>query len=90
MSETLVKLEGAMTIAKAEALHHELEEIFRNSHPTKILASDVSRVDTSILQLLVSFINGMKSAGVAVEWDGVSEELLAGAKLLGLDQELSF
>lgn len=89
MSESVVKLEGAMTIAKAEALYSELEDLFRNATPTKLAAQDVSRIDTSVLQLLVSFMNSMKSGGVSVEWDGVSDELLAGAKMLGLEQDLN-
>lgn len=88
MSESLVKLEGAMTIAKAEQLHGQLEEIFRSANPTKIDASDVSRVDTSILQLLISFIESKKSGGVSVEWSGVSDEFLAGAKILGFEEHL--
>lgn len=88
MSESIVKLEGAMTIAKAEELYGQLEEIFRSANPTKIDASEVSRVDTSILQLLVSFVNSKKSGGVTVEWVGVSDDFLAGAKILGLEEHL--
>lgn len=88
MSETVVKLEGAVTIAKAEALHTQLEEIFRSANPTKIDATEVSRVDTAILQLLVSFINSKKSGGVYIEWIGVSDDFIAGAKMLGMDQYL--
>lgn len=89
MSDAIVKLEGAMTIAKAEALHSQLEEIFRSANPTKIDATEVSRVDTAVVQLLVSFISSKKAGGVNVEWVGVSDEFLAGAKMLGMDQYLA-
>lgn len=88
MSEAIVKLEGAMTIAKAEALHSQLEELFQSATATKIDATEVSRVDTAIVQLLVSFMNSMKASNINVAWNGVSEDFLAGAKILGMDQYL--
>ncbi len=89
MNEESIKLEGVVNIAKAESLFHEMENIVRQCLPTKIHASEVSRVDTAALQLLASFISHMNTAGAKVEWSGVSDELLAAAKLLGMEQALN-
>jgi ABC-type transporter Mla MlaB component len=88
MSEESIKLEGVVNIAKAEVLFHEMEEVIRLSHPAKIYAPEVTRVDTAVLQLIASFIAHMNNVGASVEWCGVSEELLAAAKLLGMEQAL--
>jgi len=89
MNEENIKLEGVVNIAKAENLFHEMEELVRHCNPTKIHASEVSRVDTAILQLLASFISHMSGEGAKVEWEGVSDELLAAVKLLGMEQALN-
>jgi len=88
MNEESIKLDGVVNIAKAETLFHEMEEIVRQNHPVKIYAPEVTRVDTAALQLIASFIAHMKNAGTTVEWDGVSNELIAAAKLLGMEQAL--
>jgi len=89
MSQASIKLEGVVNIAKVESLHHELEDILKLGTPIKFSASEVSRVDTAALQLLSSFFKSMHSAGAEVTWDGVSDELVAAAKLLGLIQSLN-
>jgi ABC-type transporter Mla MlaB component len=89
MSDESIKLEGVVNIAKAEVLFHEMEDVLRLSHPTKIYAAEVTRVDTAVIQLIASFIADMNRAGTLVEWGGVSEEFLAAAKLLGMEQALN-
>ena len=89
MSESSINLEGAVNIAKVESLHHEMEEAFKLALPTIIHASDVSRADTAALQLLVVFIKSMHQAKVKISWSGVSDELVAAAKLLGLEEVLN-
>jgi len=89
MDEESIKLDGVVNIAKAEALFHEMEEVVRQSHPTKIYAPEVTRVDTAALQLIASFIAHMNNAGATVTWEGVSDELIAAAKLLGMEQALN-
>ena len=89
MSEATLDLEGAVNIAKVEALHHEMEEILKLATPTVINAGEVSRVDTAALQLLASFFSSMQGAEVEVKWGSVSDELRAAAKLAGLEQSIS-
>ena len=89
MDEKSIKLAGVVNIAKAEALFREMEGIVQDCHPTRIYASDVTRVDTAALQLIASFIIHMNKSGVSVTWDGVSDEVIAAAKLLGMEQTLN-
>ena len=89
MSSEIVKLEGVLNIAKAEALHAEFEGLEKNGRPLIINASDVSRVDTSILQLLVALFRSLAALHVEVKWAGISDEFKASAKLLGLEAELN-
>jgi len=88
MSDEKITLEGVVNIAKADALHHEMEDVLTKKSPVVLDASGLQRIDTAVLQLLVSFIKSMSSAKLGVNWSGVTDELIAAAKLLGLDQEL--
>lgn len=88
MSSGTIKLEGVLNIARVEALHAQFEEIEKNAEPLTINVSDVTRVDTSVLQLLVSFFRSMSSLEIDVKWAGMSDEFKASAKLLGLEKEL--
>ena len=89
MSDAKLKLEGVVNIAKADALHHEMEEILTKNSATVIDASELQRIDTAVLQLLASFMKSMSAANLSVSWGGVTDELIAAAKLLGLEQVLS-
>ncbi len=88
MTDEVIKLEGVLNIAKVDAMHTRLEKLVRNATPVWISVQDVSRADTSILQLLVVFFKQMAEQGNEVKWKGVSSEFVAAAKLLGLDKEL--
>ena len=88
MKSTTVKLDGVMSIAKVEALHHELEDALRTGSDTSISAEGVERVDTSVLQTLLSFKQAMKDAGLKTSWGELSEEFVAAAELLGVAEQL--
>jgi len=89
MSTKSIKLDGVVNIAKADALHHELEDVIKNAAPIVIKAKTLQRIDTAVLQLLSSFFYSMSELELSVTWDGVSEELQAAAKLLGLEKSLN-
>ena len=88
MSEVNINLEGVLTIARVESLHAELEEIERKSQPVSISAQSVTRVDTAILQLLVAFFRHLAARDISISWNGVSDEFVASARLLGLATDL--
>jgi ABC-type transporter Mla MlaB component len=80
MEPNSIVLEGAQTIAKAEALHQEIEEQLNNSNRLSIDASDVERADTAVMQVLTSLVNDRE---VEVEIKA-SDALKECAHLLGL------
>ena len=84
MSNTVIQLEGVMSIAKVEGLHQQLEDAFRNSQATQIVATDVERIDTSVVQVLVSFKNAMTESGIKVDWE-LNELVSRSIELLGLE-----
>jgi anti-anti-sigma regulatory factor len=88
MGSANIKLEGVLNIARVEAMHAQFEDLEKNAEPFSINASDVTRVDTSVLQLLVSLFRSMSALEVEVKWAGMSDEFKASAKLLGLEKEL--
>lgn len=88
MTQEVIKLEGVLNIARVEALHAQFEELEKNAAPILLNAADVSRADTSVLQLLVSFFKAMATLEVDVSWQDASEEFKASARLLGLTTEL--
>tara|TARA_R110002072_G_scaffold154_1_gene997 strand:+ start:55122 stop:55397 length:276 start_codon:yes stop_codon:yes gene_type:complete len=88
MSAKTLKLEGVLNIARVEKLHSEFEELEKNSAPLVIDVKDVTRVDTSVLQLFVALFKSMSGLGVEVSWAGASDEFKAAAELLGVTNVL--
>jgi anti-anti-sigma regulatory factor len=60
-------LEGALTIAKAEALHLQLETLLQDHSKICINATAVERADTSIIQLLSSLCNSADDVNVELK-----------------------
>jgi anti-anti-sigma regulatory factor len=83
-----IVLESNSGIAQAELLAGRLEEAFQKSIPIIIDGSAITRVDTSVLQLLYSFCASMKETGVSVTWKEPSDELCQAAGNLGVKQLL--
>ena len=88
MNSGIIKLDGVLNIARVAELHAEFEELDKIAEPLIINASNVKRVDTAVLQLLVCLFRSMPTSNMAVKWEGVSEEFKVAAKLLGLETEL--
>jgi ABC-type transporter Mla MlaB component len=47
--------------------------------------SQVERIDTAGVQLLVAFASGLSKAGKTLEWSGASDLLLRSCRRLGVD-----
>ncbi len=76
------------TIIRAEELHAQMETLLQSEHDVEIDTSQVEQIDTSALQLLLSFHSALHKAGRQLTWKTPSEQTLTSAKLLGLDQTL--
>ena len=76
------------TIIRAEELHKQMEDLLQTGHDVEVDASQIEQIDTSVLQLLLSFHQSLSQDGRSLSWKTPSEQTLASAKLLGLDTSL--
>lgn len=89
MAEAIqINLEKTSDISKVEQLHEKLESMFAASTTVEIDASAVERIDTSTLQLLVSFINTMSKHHLTARLVNPSKYFLDTARLMGLSDHL--
>lgn len=79
-----VQLQQQVTLANLAELHQELQQLLGKR--VQLSGSQVQRVDTAALQLLVAF---MHSAEVSVCWIDHSPALRQAARLLGLSTLLN-
>ncbi|KZZ55707.1 hypothetical protein A3762_01680 [Oleiphilus sp. HI0125] len=85
MAGNELTLEGPATIAKAEALHHEIDTLLSESETLHINASAVERADTAIIQLLSSTCTTADNLNIQVEITA-SDGLRECTDLLGFKQ----
>ena len=77
------------TIIRAEELHTQMETLIQSGLDVEIDGSKVEQIDTSALQLLLSFHQTLENDGRNVLWKSPSDKLLTTAKLLGVDKYLA-
>ena len=82
MADNEIVLEGALTIAKAESLHHQFETLLHDHSEICINATAVERVDTSIVQLLSSLCDSADAVEIDLTLQA-SEGLKECTELLG-------
>ena len=76
------------TIVKAEELHSQMENLIQSGVDVEIQSSEVEQIDTSALQLLFSFHQALAQDNRKVTWPNPSEQVVATAKLLGIDSHI--
>jgi anti-anti-sigma regulatory factor len=89
MDTEQLDLGAKCTIIRAEELHAQMETLLQTGHDVEIDASKVEQIDTSALQLLLSFHQALTNDGRHILWKEPSEQLLHTAKLLGVDHHLA-
>jgi len=77
-----------LDISFAAKLHSQLKDNVEIKGAVKFLTSDLIRIDTSCLQVLVSFINHAKENEISVEWEQQSDVVIEAARLTGLTKSL--
>lgn len=82
-----IALDSNLTIANSENLKSILLESLGNNK-VEIDATSVEQIDTSCVQLLVSYIKMLENQSIELEWKGVSEPLVNTVKYLGLTKHL--
>lgn len=84
-----IVLQGVLDISTARQLQSELSEALARGVPLALDAAQVERADTSILQLLGSFVRAAAACGVRWEWTEVSNAMRRAACLTGMDAALA-
>lgn len=85
---TAITLSGSLDVREARAVRTGLDEALTRALPIELTASELERVDTAGLQLLLMFMRTARARGLPLEWQGVSAALAGGAELLGLADAL--
>ena len=76
------------TIVKAEELHGQMESLIQSGNDIEVQSSNVEQIDTSALQLLLSFHQALAKDNRKLAWPSPSEQLISTAKLLGVDSHI--
>ena len=87
-SKTVINCEPVLDIKSAATLYSHLKEAVEHKHEVEIDAREVSRIDTSILQIFTAFILEANTLDMCVSWTAVSDNFYSTAKLLGLEDDL--
>jgi anti-anti-sigma regulatory factor len=80
-----VALGDVLDISLAAELKVKLLEAVEQGGNIVFEAADVERADTSVLQLLLAFVQDVRSQGREVLWEEASDALLRAAELIGVD-----
>jgi anti-anti-sigma regulatory factor len=81
-------LPADLSMASARELREMLSTALKAPAELTVDASEVSRVSTATLQLLLAFRRARKAAGLSTRWGGISGVLNESAGWLGLRQAL--
>ena len=79
-----MKLNSDLSIQNAEQLHSALEAEYEKGDELSLDASDVSRIDTTIFQILAALKIKLKSENTDLTINEPSAEFVGSAELLGL------
>lgn len=83
------QLEKCSDISKAEMLHEQLERYLTSGADIVIDASQVERIDTSVMQVLVSLSRTLEKQHLNASVVKPSDSFLSAVQLLGVAQELN-
>jgi anti-anti-sigma regulatory factor len=81
-------LDAVLVINNAHMIYGQLNTLIDAKKDILIDASSVEMVDTSILQLLLSFVLKQQQQSLKVSWLNPSSELLTRAKMLDVANQL--
>lgn len=86
--KTRIKFGSCLDVANASDLKKGLAKLLRRKPPFELDASNVERVDTAGLQVLLAFKSEMAKREIDLHWQAVSDPLRSAADMLGLSGEL--
>lgn len=85
---TEIVLKGMLDVGETRAAYDKFAEALTRALPLELRASEMERVDTAGLQLLIVFLRAAHERGLQVRWRDVGPALTASAQLLGLGEAL--
>jgi len=85
---TEIVLKGMLDVGETRAAYGRLGEALMRALPLELVASELERVDTAGLQLLIVFLRAAHERGLSLNWRDVSPALAGSAQLLGLVEAL--
>lgn len=90
MSAVKMTLPDSLTVAQANSLHDEFENLLSKENIEELVvhADKVNRADTAGLQLMLAVVNATKERQIGLTWDKPSEKLVEVANTLGLNEAL--
>ena len=82
--DNFVQLPSHLTIRQVEQVHRQCEVALKGTGNLRIDASDVSKIDTAGLQLLMALKIEMDNQHSAIEWIAITDELRRTASFMGM------
>ena len=82
------QLEKTSDISKSEVMHEHLEAFLSKGVDVMIDASNVERIDTSAMQILIALSQTLRKQHLNASIVNPSESFLSAAKLLGIVDEI--
>jgi anti-anti-sigma regulatory factor len=89
MNPVHITLASGCTLREAGDLHAMLRASEHDGDEIVIDGSQVERIDTSGLQLLIAFVKQQSLVGRSVHWAGTSDVLIRHSRRLGIDAILA-
>ena len=80
----VISLEEAMDISKAHQLKEDLQQLLKDDGNVIVDLSEVERIDTAVMQLLVAFARAAKVAEISVEWKSAPSSFTHAVELLDI------
>lgn len=88
MKNQVIQLSETSGIADIDELFKTLKPVLEKNAPVTMDASNITSIDTTSMQLLLSFSQKMQINGNKVKWQKPSEEFCRAAKLIGIESHL--
>lgn len=85
---TTYQLESISDISKSEFMHEQLETFLSSGVNVAVDASQVERIDTSAMQILLALSQTLRKQELTASIVNPSENFLSTARLLGVTDEI--
>ena len=88
LDATMIDFGEVLDISFAAKLHAQLKDEVEKNSTVSFITSELTRIDASCLQVLVSFMGYAKENEIKVEWPEASDVIKEATHLTGLTEVL--